>query len=214
MISQNQLISERITCVICKCSFKLNKCLYWSSNAEQWQQTSILLCWNWWAILAAVTVCGQHTDHRSVVGRDPEATITRTGREGGRADGQTAPNRRWLTRSKNTSTHHRFLSPCYHVSYQNRWPHMLITASLAVSKQMLHSKVARSRSRSLSPLPPLLLPPPGPSRSLLLSPAGNPPLLAGPPSLEYRESAAAITFNELVEIRVKHRGNPPRAGPT
>lgn len=85
---------------------------------------------------------------------------------------------------------------------------MLMTASLAVSKHMLHSKVARSRSRSPSPLlPPPLLLPPGPSRSLLLSPAGNPPLLAGPPSLEDRGSAAAIIF--IVQVwKVTHRPNP------
>lgn len=68
-----------------------------------------------------------------------------------------------------------------------------MTASLAVSKQMLHSKVARSGSLS-PPAPLLLLPPPAPSRSLLLSPAGNPPLLAGPPLLEKRGSVAAMTL--------------------
>lgn len=75
-------------------------------------------------------------------------------------------------------------------SYQNKWPHILMTASLAVSKQMLHSNVARSCSRSPSALPPLLLPP-GPSR---FSPAVDPPLLAGPMSLEDRGPAAAIVL--------------------
>ncbi|KAG7225441.1 hypothetical protein INR49_027435 [Caranx melampygus] len=86
-----------------------------------------------------------------------------------------------------------------------------MTASLAVSKQMLHSKVARSRSRSLSPLPPLLLPPPPPKLllppdpSLLPSPAENPPLLAGPPSLEDRGFAAAIMLTE----QAKKEGKAP-----
>lgn len=62
-----------------------------------------------------------------------------------------------------------------------------MTASLAVSKQILHSNVARSRSRSPSPPFPL-----EPSRSLLFSSDGN-PLLAGPPSFESPVSADAIT---------------------
>ncbi|MEQ2205034.1 hypothetical protein XENOCAPTIV_023488 [Xenoophorus captivus] len=91
-----------------------------------------------------------------------------------------------------------------------------MTASLAVSKQMLHSKVARSRS--LSPLLPPLLPPPGPSRSLLLSPAWNPPVLAGPPLLENRGSVAAMMLaakrvkkKEHTEPEQLQRG-PNRAG--
>lgn len=82
---------------------------------------------------------------------------------------------------------------------------MLMTASLAGSKQMLHSNVARSRSGSLSP--PLLLPL-GPSPSLL-PPAANPPLLAGPPSLEDRGPAAAIIFNVHVQKWMRH--SPRRA---
>lgn len=80
-----------------------------------------------------------------------------------------------------------------------------MTASLAGSKQMLHSNVARSRSRSLSPLAPPLLLPLGPSPSLL-PPAVNPPLLAGPPSLEDRGPAAAIVFN--VQVRKLTHHNP------
>lgn len=82
-----------------------------------------------------------------------------------------------------------------------------MTASRAVSRQMLHSNVARSRSRSPSALPPLLLPP-GPSRSLLLSPAVDPPLLAGPMSLEDRGPAAAIVFT--VQVR---KVEPPDTRP-
>lgn len=94
------------------------------------------------------------------------------------------------------------------LSYQNKWPHMLMTASLAGSKQMLHSNVARSRS--LSPLAPPLLLPLGPSPSLL-PPAVNPPLLAGPPSLEDRGPAAAIIFN--VQARKLTQHNPAQSQP-
>lgn len=47
-------------------------------------------------------------------------------------------------------------------AYQKRWPHKLITASLAVSRQMLHSNVLSWLLPS-----PLLLPlaPPGPEFS-------------------------------------------------
>ena len=77
------------------------------------------------------------------------------------------------------------------LSYQNKWPHRLMTASLAVSKQMLHSNVARSRcSRSPSPPPPPPPLPPGPP----LLPLSR---LAAPPSLEARGSAAAIAVAAL-----------------
>lgn len=105
----------------------------------------------------------------------------------GRADGTTTPAP-WAERKQKQPPPH-ITHTHTHVSYQNKWPHILMTASLAASKQMLHSKVARSGSRSPSPLPPS---PPSPSRPLLLSPAENPALLAGPPSLEDRGSAAAI----------------------
>lgn len=70
--------------------------------------------------------------------------------------------------------------------YQNRCPQRLMTASRAVSRQMLHSKVARSLSRSPSAPPPDPAPPPLP---------GTPAPLAAAPSLELRCcSAASILF--------------------
>lgn len=96
-------------------------------------------------------------------------------------------------------------------SYQNKCPHILMTASLAVSRQMLHSKLARSRSRSRSLAP--LTPPP-----LLLPLGSSPPLLpaavnaepAGPPPLEDRGPAAAIMFTVQVR-KLATRHSPSQA---
>lgn len=66
--------------------------------------------------------------------------------------------------------------------YQNRCPQRLMTASRAVSRQMLHSKLARSLSRSPSAPPPDPAPPPLP---------GTPAPLAAAPSLELRCCSAA-----------------------
>lgn len=77
--------------------------------------------------------------------------------------------------------------------YQNRCPQRLMTASRAVSRQMLHSKVARSLSRSPSALPPGPAPPPLP---------GTPAPLAVAPSLELRCCSAASILSRSHSLRV------------
>lgn len=77
--------------------------------------------------------------------------------------------------------------------YQNRCPQRLMTASRAVSRHMLHSKVARSLSRSPSALPPGPAPPPLP---------GTPAPLAVAPSLELRCCSAASILSRSHSLRL------------